>query len=270
MHGRNGIDGAGKATYNRVHYSSNYDNAFWSDGCFCMTYGDGRSFSVLTSLDVAGHEMTHGVTSRTANLTYSGESGGLNEAMSDIHGTMVEFYARGGGGATIGNTGGNWLIGEQLNATPLRYMVKPSRDGASKDAWSTSLGSTDVHFSSGLMNRAFYFLSQGASKNSSDRSYSTYLTAGMTGIGNDKAARIAYRALATKMTASTNYAGARTAFWRRPPTFTAAPAPNTQRCRTPSRRSTSARRPAAGRRYQGSTTALSSPAAGATLTGSVT
>ena len=212
VHGRNGIDGAGKATYNRVHYSSNYDNAFWSDGCFCMTYGDGRSLTVLTSIDVAGHEMTHGVTSRTANLTYSGESGGLNEAMSDIHGTMVEFYSRGGSGATIGNTGGNWDIGEQLMAKPLRYMIKPSKDGQSRDAWSNTLGSIDVHFSSGPLNRAFYFLSQGSSKTSTDEAYSSYLPGGMTGIGNDKAARIAYRALATKMSASTNYAGARTAF----------------------------------------------------------
>ncbi len=63
--------------------------------CFCMTYGDGdgTTFRPLVSLDVAGHEMTHGVTSRTARLIYSGESGGLNEATSDIFGTMVEFYA---------------------------------------------------------------------------------------------------------------------------------------------------------------------------------
>ena len=212
VHGRNGIDGAGKAAYNRVHYSSKYDNAFWSDSCFCMTYGDGNSFTVLTSIDVAGHEMTHGVTSRTANLTYSGESGGLNEAMSDIHGTMVEFYARGGSGTTIGNTGGNFLIGDQLSATPLRYMYKPSKDGHSPDAWKNGIGSSDVHYSSGPMNHAFFFLSQGASDVSTSDYYSSYLPAGMKGIGNDKAARIAFRALTTKMTASTNYAGARTAF----------------------------------------------------------
>lgn len=213
VHARNGIDGAGTATYSRVHYSSNYVNAFWSDSCFCMTYGDGdASYKVLTSLDVAGHEMTHGVTSRTAKLVYSGESGGLNEAMSDIHGTMTEFYARGGSGSTIGNTGGNWLIGEQLNATPLRYMYKPSKDGASKDAWYAGIGSIDVHYSSGPLNRAFYFLSQGSSSVATSDFYSSYLPAGMTGIGNDKAARIAYRALTAHMTASTNYAGARTAF----------------------------------------------------------
>ena len=210
--GRNGIDGTGKATYNRVHYSSNYDNAFWSDTCFCMTYGDGSSFKVLTSLDVAGHEMTHGVTSRTANLTYSGESGGLNEATSDINGTMVEFYSRGGSGATIGNTGGNWTIGEQLSATPLRYMYKPSKDGSSKDAWSSTLGNLDVHYSSGPMNRAFYFLSQGASSTSSSDFYSSYLPAGMTGVGNDHAARIGFRALTVYETSSTNYAGARDAY----------------------------------------------------------
>jgi Zn-dependent metalloprotease len=210
--GRNGIDGTGKATYNRVHYSSSYDNAFWDDTCFCMTYGDGSSFKVLTSLDVAGHEMTHGVTSRTANLTYSGESGGLNEATSDINGTMVEFYSRGGSGATIGNTGGNWTIGEQLSSTPLRYMYKPSKDGASKDAWSSSLGNLDVHYSSGPMNRAFYFLSQGASSTTSSDFYSSYLPAGMTGVGNDHAARIAFRALTVYETSSTNYAGARDAY----------------------------------------------------------
>ena len=212
VHGRNGIDGAGKATYNVVHYSTSYDNAFWSDSCFCMTYGDGKMFKVLTSLDVAGHEMTHGVTANTAKLVYSGESGGLNESMSDIHGTMVEFYARGGSGSTIGDTGGNFLIGDQLAAKPLRYMDKPSKDGKSPDAWKSGIGNTDVHYSSGPMNRAFYFLSQGASSTTTSDSYSSYLPGGMKGIGNDKAARIAFRALAVKMTASTNYAGARTAF----------------------------------------------------------
>ncbi len=92
MFGRNGIDGANRKTYSRVHYSRNYENAFWSDSCFCMTYGDGAStFYPLVSLDVAGHEMSHGVMSKEANLTYSGESGGLNESNSDIFGTLVEF-----------------------------------------------------------------------------------------------------------------------------------------------------------------------------------
>ena len=75
-----------------------------------MTYGDGDgvTFNPFDSLDVAGHEMTHGVTSRTANLTYSGESGGLNEGTSDIFGTMVEFYANNT------NDTPDYLIGEEL------------------------------------------------------------------------------------------------------------------------------------------------------------
>ncbi len=213
VHGRNGIDGTGKATYNRVHYSSSYDNAFWDDTCFCMTYGDGSSFKVLTAIDVAGHEMTHGVTANSANLTYSGESGGLNEATSDIGGTMVEFYRTGAAGATtIPNTGGTWTIGEQLSSTPLRWMYKPSKDGSSADAWYSGVGNLDVHYSSGPMNRAFYFLSQGSSSSSTSDFYSSYLPGGMTGIGNDHAARIGYRALTVYETSSTNYAGARTAY----------------------------------------------------------
>jgi Zn-dependent metalloprotease len=211
VQGRNGIDGAGTATYSRVHYSNSYDNAFWSDSCFCMTYGDGSSFTTLTAIDVAGHEMTHGVTSRTAGLVYSGESGGLNESTSDIHGTMVEFYSRGGSGSTIGNTGGNWTIGEQLAASPLRYMDRPSRDGRSQDAWSSTTGTLDPHYSSGPGNRMFYFLSQGAGTTVGANNYSSYLPNGMTGVGNDHAARIAYQGL-LRMTSSTNYAGARTAY----------------------------------------------------------
>lgn len=75
--GRNGIAGDGKAAYSRVHYGNAYVNAFWSDSCFCMTYGDGaNNQKPLTSLDVAGHEMSHGLTAATAKLNYSRESGG--------------------------------------------------------------------------------------------------------------------------------------------------------------------------------------------------
>jgi Zn-dependent metalloprotease len=211
--GRNGIDGAGRAAYNRVHYSNNYDNAFWSDSCFCMTYGDGSSFTTLTSLDVAAHEMTHGVCANEANLTYSGESGGLNESNSDIFGAVIEVYARNGNTipASIANTNACWKIGEQLNSTPLRYMDKPSKDGSSKDAWYSGLGSIDVHYSSGPNNRMFFFLSQGSGTTSGADNYSSYLPGGMTGIGMDKAAKIWYRALANYLTSSSNYAAARTA-----------------------------------------------------------
>ena len=212
--GRDGIDGTGKATFGRVHYSTSYENAFWDDTCFCMTYGDGDQLKSLEALDVAGHEMAHGVCSATANLTYSGESGGLNEANSDILGTMAEFYAKGGGFAagakTIPDTGGNWTLGEQVSSAPVRYMYKPSKDGSSLDAWTDDLGDLDVHFSSGPMNRCFYFLSQGASAKAGDL-HSDYLPSGMTGLGNQRSARIWYRALTAYLQADSDYTAARAA-----------------------------------------------------------
>ncbi|MFE1286177.1 M4 family metallopeptidase [Streptomyces sp. NPDC058751] len=211
--GRSGIKNNGVAAYSRVHYGNAYVNAFWDDSCFCMTYGDGASNThPLTSLDVAGHEMSHGVTSNTAGLTYSGESGGLNEATSDIFGTGVEFYAANSSDV------GDYLIGEKINingnGTPLRYMDKPSKDGGSVDYWSSSVGSKDVHYSSGVANHFFYLLSEGSgSKTINGVSYSspTYNGSTVTGIGRAKALQIWYKALTTYMTSSTNYKGARTA-----------------------------------------------------------
>ena len=211
--GRTGIRNDGKAAYSRVHYSSGYVNAFWQDSCFCMTYGDGSGNSKpLTSLDVAGHEMSHGVTANTAGLNYSGESGGLNEATSDIFGTAVEFYA-----ANASDVG-DYLIGEKIdingNGTPLRYMDKPSKDGASRDSWSSSLGSVDVHYSSGPANHFFYLLSEGSgAKTINGVSYNSSTSNGstVTGIGRDKAIKIWYKALTEYMTSTTKYAGARTA-----------------------------------------------------------
>jgi len=215
-YGRNGIDGRGKATYTRVHYDSNYVNAFWSDSCFCMTYGDGstsQGFKTLTSLDVAAHEMGHGVCANSADLTYSGESGGLNEANSDIIAALAELYHRNGKVMpnSASNTDNAWKIGEQLSTNPLRWMYKPSIDGSSPNAWSSTLKNLDVHYSSGPGNRMFFFLSQGASGSSSSDYYSSYTPSGFTGIGPAKAGKIWYRALDVYMTSSTNYAGARTA-----------------------------------------------------------
>jgi Zn-dependent metalloprotease len=218
---RNGINGAGKATYSSVHYSSAYDNAFWSDTCFCMTYGDGSSFKSLEALDVAGHEMSHGVCANNGlgGLTYSGESGGINEANSDIMGTFVTFYTYGaaGTGSTVPDTIATanlhgytpWTIGSQLSSTPLRYMTKPSLDGGSADAWSSTVKNLDVHYSSGPANRMIFFLSQGAT--TSGNTSTTLLPTGMTGIGNDHAARIWYRALTTYFSSSMTYAQCRTA-----------------------------------------------------------
>ncbi|WP_405017096.1 M4 family metallopeptidase [Kitasatospora sp. NBC_00070] len=211
--GRSGIRNDGVGAFSRVHYGSNYVNAFWDDTCFCMTYGDGSGNNApLTALDVAGHEMTHGVTSNTANLNYSGESGGLNEATSDIFGTMVEWSAN------LAADPGDYLIGEEINingdGTPLRYMDKPSKDGASKDSWYSGIGNVDVHYSSGPANHFFYLLSEGSgAKVIGGVSYNspTVNNIAVTGIGRDKAAAIWYRALTVYMTSTTNYAQARTA-----------------------------------------------------------
>ncbi|GHC74162.1 peptidase M4 [Streptomyces cinnamoneus] len=211
--GRSGIKGDGVGAYSRVHYGNGYVNAFWDDECFCMTYGDGENnANPLTSLDVAAHEMTHGVTSATANLRYSGESGGLNEATSDIFGTAAEFYANNS------TDPGDYLIGEKIDingdGTPLRYMDKPSKDGGSRDYWSSSLGSVDVHYSSGPANHFYYLLSEGSgSKVIGGVSYNspTYNNSKVAGIGRDKATKIWYKALTTYFTSTTNYKAARTA-----------------------------------------------------------
>ncbi|MFF5644656.1 M4 family metallopeptidase [[Kitasatospora] papulosa] len=210
---RSGIKNNGVAAYSRVHYGNAYVNAFWDDSCFCMTYGDGSGNThPLTSLDVAGHEMSHGVTSNTAGLNYSGESGGLNEATSDIFGTGVQFYAANSSDV------GDYLIGEEINingdGTPLRYMDKPSKDGGSKDYWSSTLGNLDVHYSSGVANHFFYLLAEGSgSKTINGVSYNspTYSGSTVTGIGRAKALQIWYKALTTYMTSTTKYSGARTA-----------------------------------------------------------
>ncbi|WUD72185.1 M4 family metallopeptidase [Streptomyces sp. NBC_00510] len=209
--GRNGIRNDGVAAYSRTHYGDNYFNAFWDNDCFCMTYGDGPYNShPLTTLDVAGHEMSHGVTAATAGLIYSGESGGLNEATSDIFGTSVEFYANNAGDV------GDYLIGEKIDVqgdgSPLRYMDKPSRDGASVDNWYAGLKNLDVHYSSGPANHFFYLLSEGSgTKVINGVSYNSPTANGrpVPGIGRDNAAKLWYKALTERFTSTTDYSGAR-------------------------------------------------------------
>ncbi|WFB07306.1 M4 family metallopeptidase [Streptomyces sp. LX-29] len=213
VHGRSGIRGDGVGASSRVHYGNNYVNAFWQDSCFCMTYGDGSgNAKPLTSIDVAAHEMSHGVTAATANLTYSGESGGLNEATSDIFAAAVEFY---------GNNAqdvGDYLVGEKIdingNGTPLRYMDKPSKDSRSKDSWYSGIGSIDVHYSSGVANHWFYLASEGSGQkviNGVSYDSPTYDNLPVTAIGRVNAEKIWFKALSQRMTSNTNYAGARDA-----------------------------------------------------------
>ncbi|GAA4349337.1 hypothetical protein GCM10023145_10830 [Angustibacter luteus] len=207
--GRNGIFNNGTGVRSRVHYGNAYVNAFW-DGSQ-MTYGDGSGNArPLVEIDVAAHEMSHGVTENTAGLAYTGDAGGLNEATSDIFGTSVEFYENNASDV------GDYLIGEKINIngnnTPLRYQDKPSRDGTSPDCWSTNTKNLDPHYSSGVGNHWFYLASEGSgAKTINGVSYNspTCNSSTVTGIGRDAASKIWYRALSTYMVSSETYPQAR-------------------------------------------------------------
>jgi pseudolysin/vibriolysin len=134
----------------RVHYSHNYENAFW-DGS-TMSFGDGAStFYPLVSADVAGHEVSHGFTEQHSNLTYDGQSGGINESFSDMGGEATEYYWKGTN---------DFLVGHEIfkGNGSLRYMANPPQDGGSIDNASDYTSSLDVHYSSGVFNKAFYLL----------------------------------------------------------------------------------------------------------------
>jgi zinc metalloprotease ZmpA len=237
--GRLGIAGDGKGAFGAVHYLQNYSNAFWSNDCFCMAFGDGDGVKIkpLVAIDIMGHEMTHGVTSTTAGLIYAAESGGLNEATSDILGTMVEYFA--------GNPSQppNYLIGEAIympvagNPPALRSMFKPSMDGISDDcypdgsdplylqffSWTGTYagGGKDMHYTSGVGNHFFYLLAEGAvvpagwgagtQWNLTPNDLVCNGNVALTGIGREAAQKIWYTALTVYMTSNTNYAGARVA-----------------------------------------------------------
>ncbi|MFF3864367.1 M4 family metallopeptidase [Micromonospora sp. NPDC001898] len=201
-HGRNGIFGNGAGVPSRVHYGNAYVNAFW-DGSQ-MTYGDGSGNSrPLVSLDVAGHEMSHGVTEAVAGLVYSGESGGLNESTSDIFGNMVEFYAN------APSDPGDYQVGEKINIngnnTPLRYMYNPTLDGSSDSCWSTSTKNKDVHYSSGVGNHFYFNLAEGTGATAYGTSPVCGSAPAVTGIGRAKAEKIWFRALDVYFTSNTSY-----------------------------------------------------------------
>jgi Zn-dependent metalloprotease len=219
VHGRSGVANDGLGVYSRVHYGSEYANAFWNDECLCMTFGDGdgKELGPLVSLDITGHEISHGMTSRTAKLGASGESGAINESTSDIFGTMIEFYANNAKDV------GDYLIGEtsflnkkdkkgELNA--IRFMDRPSRDTNSPDCWSPGVAGSDVHLGAGIGNHFFYLLSEGSGKKVVNGiSYNSPTCDGqkIVGIGNATAAKIWYRALTLHMTSGTTYSDARLA-----------------------------------------------------------
>lgn len=211
---RNSYDNAGAALKSYIHYSSAYENAFWSGSE--MIYGDGAStFSTLTSLDVTAHELGHAVCQETANLVYSRESGAINEGLSDIWGAVVEnAYAP---------TKQNFLIGEDITKVSpgyLRSMSDPN-SGYSKQPdtykgtyWKTATSSCQptnsndqcgVHTNSGVLNHFFYILTQGKSgTNDLGNIYN------VTGIGFIKSAKIIYRLETSYLTSTSTYDNVKT------------------------------------------------------------
>jgi Zn-dependent metalloprotease len=212
--GRNGIADDGRGGFSRVHSKTGlfWYNAFWSDDCFCMTYTSGMSDKqpALVSLDVAGHEMTHGVTSNSAGLIYSDESGGLNEGTSDIMGNMVEAFANNP------NDPPDYLLGEQMGK-PLRTMYHPSVDGDSADCWYPGVGNLNVHYSSGVANHVYYLMAEGSQPKKGPASPTCVAgdtkqasgNAKIEGVGRGKAQAIWYRALTVYMVSDETYAKAR-------------------------------------------------------------
>ncbi len=198
-HNRNSIDDQGFKLRSYVHYDQGYANAFW-DGQR-MTYGDGDgNWSPLTALDICGHEITHGLTSYTADLVYSYESGALNEAYSDIFGTAIEFYGK--------PTMANWLLGENIGS-PLRSLSNPGQydqpDTYLGNDWYTGSGDNGgVHTNSGVLNFWYYLLCQGGS-GTNDNGDAYVVNA----IGMDEASAIAFRTLTVYLIPSSQYDDAR-------------------------------------------------------------
>ncbi|HVQ34023.1 MAG TPA: M4 family metallopeptidase [Lysobacter sp.] len=214
---RNGIFNDGKGVKSYVHVGRNWANAAWYANA--MYYGDGGgSVLPLVAIDVAGHEMSHGVTQATSGLAYSNDAGGLNEATSDIFGTMVEFFANNAGDTP------DYKIGEEVYASnpgetkAIRYMFLPGAadGGASYNCYPAGgLGGVDPHYSSGPANHFFYLLAEGAVSPAGFNYTASQLVCngdtGVSGIGRDKAQRIWYRALDLYFTSGTTYPQARTA-----------------------------------------------------------
>ncbi|MFE3885444.1 M4 family metallopeptidase [Streptomyces lydicus] len=171
VYGRKSIDGAGLPLNATVHYGQKYDNAFWDGERMVFGDGDNDLFKDFTiPVDVIGHELTHGVTQYTANLTYEGQPGALNESVSDVFGVLIKQYA-------LGQTAdqADWLIGADLlgpnvTGTALRSMKAPGTayddDVLGKDPQPATMKgyvrTTDdnggVHINSGIPNHAFYLV----------------------------------------------------------------------------------------------------------------
>ncbi|PIP54217.1 MAG: hypothetical protein COX07_06525 [Bacteroidetes bacterium CG23_combo_of_CG06-09_8_20_14_all_32_9] len=193
IHGRNSIDGSGFKLMSYIHYDVSYSNAFW-DGTR-MTYGDDNG-SPFTTLDICGHEITHGLTEFTAGLIYQDESGALNEGFSDIFGTSIEFYAK--------PSTANWTIGEDIGYA-FRSLEDPNLYGDPDTYHGTNWSAVgEVHQNSTVLSHWFYLVSQGGSgTNDIGNSYN------VTGIGIDSAQYVAFRMLTVYLPPNSTYDDAR-------------------------------------------------------------
>ncbi|MGW6059041.1 M4 family metallopeptidase [Streptomyces sp. NPDC055189] len=183
VYGRHSIDDSGLPLDATVHYGEKYNNAFWDGSQMVFGDGDNDLFLDFTiPVDVIGHELTHGVTQHTANLEYYGQSGALNESVSDVFGSLIKQYALGQSAEQA-----DWLIGSGLlgpnvdQATALRSMKAPGtaydddvlgkdpQPATMDDYVSTSRDNGGVHINSGIPNHAFYLLATGLRGNAWER-----------------------------------------------------------------------------------------------------
>ncbi|MFE9449460.1 M4 family metallopeptidase [Streptomyces sp. NPDC006739] len=168
---RHSIDGSGLPLDASVHYGENYDNAFWNGEQMVFGDGDDQIFLDFTiPLDVIGHELTHGVTQHTANLTYFGQSGALNESVSDVFGSLIKQYALGQTAAEADWLIGAGLLAPRVHGTALRSMKAPGTayddpnlgqdpQPATMEHYNhTSRDNGGVHINSGIPNHAFYLV----------------------------------------------------------------------------------------------------------------
>jgi vibriolysin len=218
LYNRDSYNNAGATLTSQVHVvfrtgptTTSPNNAVWSATNNMMAFGDGDGVQMRQlayALDVTAHELTHAVTSATANLVYQNESGALNEAMSDIMAAVCEAW---NDKALSADT---WLVGEDIwtPATPgdaLRYMANPTQDGISPDYYPERYTGTQdnggVHINSGLPNLAFYLLTTGGRHPRAKTAHT------VLGLGIEKAGAIFQRALTQGyFTSNTNMAQART------------------------------------------------------------
>ncbi|PFA18662.1 bacillolysin [Bacillus cereus] len=196
---RNSINDAGAPLKSTVHYGRSYNNAFWNGSQMVYGDGDGATFAPLSgALDVIGHELTHAVTEYSSNLIYQNESGALNEAFSDVFGTLVEYYD---------NRNPDWEVGEDVytpgkSGDALRSMSDPTKYGDPDHYSKRYTGTSDnggVHTNSGIINKAAYLLANGG----------THYGVTVNGIGKDKVGAIYYRANTLYFTESTTFSQAR-------------------------------------------------------------